>query len=59
MELKNNISWWWLVVQCVAIVFKIYGWVDFSWWIIFIPSYCIIVTFIICAIYVVWYINHL
>ena len=59
MELKINISWLWFIAQFIAILFKIYGWVDFSWWIIFIPSYCVIATFIIFAIYAIWYINHL
>ena len=59
MELKINISWWWFIAQFIAILFKIYGWVDFSWWVIFIPSYCVIVIFIIFAIYAIWYVNHL
>lgn len=59
MEIKFTIGYYWLIAQFVAILFKIYGWVDFSWWIIFIPSYCVIVIFIIFTIYAIWYINHL
>lgn len=59
MKLKINISWWWFVAQFIAILCKIYRWVDFSWWVIFIPSYCVITMLIIFAIYTVWYINHL
>ena len=36
MEVKINISWWWFIAQVITILFKIYGWVDFSWWVIFI-----------------------
>ena len=59
MELKVNINYYWLIAQFIAILFKIYGWVDFSWWVIFIPSYCVITMLIIFTIYAVWYINHL